>query len=219
MLTLGNTEDCILHHGPQGEIYNVDWIVSNHSNVHVANHYKWFTSLTSFKASHHLSLRGETPRTTIFGIGDVELTLEVEPNRTGKPEDQGGVVLHDVCFMPGQPCNIISRERIDDYTYETVLANRRKMVMDSTMKEESGIYNFDKLIRVRLAGQSTAPTYLNHDNKYFGATGVKLCPSRILHAGRHVSWRWTGLQIRTQITRPRRDSGSRTSGKTNIISW
>lgn len=50
---------------PEGAPYYVDWVFSNNSNVHVANHRDWFTSYTPFKTQVANGIEA-------LGIGTVE---------------------------------------------------------------------------------------------------------------------------------------------------
>lgn len=57
---------------PQGAAYNVDWILSNTSNVHVANDRAWFTTYTPYRTKIS-GMPGGGPSIDVHGIGTVVL--------------------------------------------------------------------------------------------------------------------------------------------------
>ena len=92
---------------PQGPAYHVDWVFSNTSNVHVANHRDWFTTFTEFKS--------ETERgAAVLGIGTVELDVKTDLNRTGSKTHRK-VTLHELLFVPSTICNILGAPIFEYY--------------------------------------------------------------------------------------------------------
>lgn len=81
---------------PHGAAYNTDWIFSNNSNAHLANHRDWFTSYTAFP-SH-----ANDNSLVIHGVGDVHLDV-----RTGDGSTHQAFVLRDVIFAPNARTNIL----------------------------------------------------------------------------------------------------------------
>lgn len=92
---------------PQGTAYNVDWIISNTSNVHVANDRAWFTTHTPFRTKIATSPGAVEPSVEVHGIGTVVL-----PTRTyleGKAHKPSGeITLHTVLYAPTVPVNILA---------------------------------------------------------------------------------------------------------------
>lgn len=57
---------------PQGDAYNVDWVVSPSSNVHVASDRAWFTDYTPFRTKISAA-PGAEPSVEVHGVGTVVL--------------------------------------------------------------------------------------------------------------------------------------------------
>jgi hypothetical protein len=91
---------------PQGAAYNVDWIFSNTSNVHVATDRAWFTTYIPFRTKV-ASMPGAEPDAEIHGIGTVFLpTRTHRQGRSHKPS--GELTLHRVLHAPGHTVNIFA---------------------------------------------------------------------------------------------------------------
>jgi hypothetical protein len=90
----------------QGAAYNVDWIFSNTSNVHVATDRAWFTTYIPFRTKV-ASMPGAEPDAEIHGIGTVFLpTRTHRQGRSHKPS--GELTLHRVLHAPGHTVNIFA---------------------------------------------------------------------------------------------------------------
>ena len=66
---------------PTGTAYNVDWVFSNSSDVHLANHRDWFVTFTPFETKVCNGFGAITlanAKTKVMGIGDVELPVKVK---------------------------------------------------------------------------------------------------------------------------------------------
>lgn len=97
---------------PAQEPYqDVDWIISNNSDVHVAKHQEWFTNYTSFHPETTSILGGSMK---VLDVGDVH--LEVRPEQ-GQPT----LVLRNVLHCPSSTCNIFGLARMGE-GYEMQLA-------------------------------------------------------------------------------------------------
>ena len=97
---------------PQGRAYNVDWVVSQLSNVHVANHRDWFAAYTEFPSLlGHLT--NPDAGDQVLGIGDVELEVRVS-DRPGE-RATGRLLLEDVLHVPDFGCNVVGGPILDDY--------------------------------------------------------------------------------------------------------
>jgi hypothetical protein len=93
---------------PTGNAYYVDWIFSNNSNVHVANHRAWFISFTEFKSevfTGGVSLNQNDKIIKVIGIGDVELNVKTSATRKGNASRRK-LILRDVLFAPLSLTNI-----------------------------------------------------------------------------------------------------------------
>ena len=86
---------------PTGKDYEVDWIFSNTSSVHVAVHQDWFTKFTPFKSKL-------TNGAEIEGVGTVELEVKTNIHQAGKHTHRT-LVLHDVVYAPACCSNILGR--------------------------------------------------------------------------------------------------------------
>ncbi|KAG9694711.1 hypothetical protein KCU95_g5530, partial [Aureobasidium melanogenum] len=82
---------------PQGAAYNVDWILSNTSNVHVANDRAWFTSCSPFRTKLS-TMPGTEPTVEVHGIGTVVLPTRIyRQGKSHKPNRE--ITLHNVLEM------------------------------------------------------------------------------------------------------------------------
>ena len=142
---------------PTGKAYNVDWILSNNSNVHVANHRDWFTSFTPFTASLSGGLKVE-------GIGEVVLPVKTSRVKTGAAS-QGTLVLHDVCFAPSTVCNILGGPIFDKY--QVRFGKDTGGLIHPDTGASVAILDAVKLSRLRLRGQSSTQTSLDRDTEYY----------------------------------------------------
>ncbi|EME40188.1 hypothetical protein DOTSEDRAFT_28095 [Dothistroma septosporum NZE10] len=97
---------------PSGEAYEVDWILSNSSNAHVATHRDWFTTFTAFETSIYRSF--STDRCLVLGIGDVHLNVRVAPSSQGVASHKI-IILHDVLYCPELANNILGGHIHDDF--------------------------------------------------------------------------------------------------------
>jgi hypothetical protein len=96
---------------PQGAAYNVDWVFSSASNVHVATHKDWFKTFSAFDS--HLVAPSAGPGWTVEGFGDVELQV-----RTSTTDSQmlNKLVLKDVLYVPTYQCNVLGGEMLHNNT-------------------------------------------------------------------------------------------------------
>lgn len=145
---------------PTGEAYNIDWITSTASNVHLANHREWFTSFTDFKTA----VNGGSME--VLGIGDVTLPVQTHPDKTGAAA-QGTIVLRDVCYAPSAVCNIIGMNIVDDgYNVKLRFGGGDSAITDLKTGARVGIFDKVKFMRLRLQGQSPTTTSLDKNTMY-----------------------------------------------------
>lgn len=96
---------------PQGDAYNVDWVVSPSSNVHVASDRAWFTDYTPFRTKIS-SAPGAEPSVDVHGIGTV--VLHTRTHGKGKPSKPAcHITLSNVLYVPGNPVNIFSTMKME----------------------------------------------------------------------------------------------------------
>ena len=97
---------------PQGAAYDVDWILSSSSNVHVAADRAWFTSYLPFRTKV-ATMPGAESTMDVHGIGTVVL-----PTRTyleGKPEKPcGQITLRHVLHAPQSTVNIFAAGLVEN---------------------------------------------------------------------------------------------------------
>ena len=147
--------------GPGHPAYNIDWIFSNNSDVHVANHRDWFTTYTPFNTSFN-------PGTTdthckVEGVGDVELTVKTHPTKSGT-HYQRTLVLRDVLYAPTATCNILGGPIMDTYN---VSFGKLGKLLDRENGSCWGLLDTKKLYRLRLRGQRSTQTSLDVNKSYF----------------------------------------------------
>jgi hypothetical protein len=91
---------------PQGAAYNVDWIFSNTSNVHVATDRAWFATYIPFRTKVAI-MPGAEPSLDVYGVGTV--VLPTRTHRQGKTHKPSGeLTLHHVLHAPGDTVNILA---------------------------------------------------------------------------------------------------------------
>lgn len=149
---------------PTGEAYNVDWIISNNSNVNVANHLEWFTTLTIFNTYVYNGFQKESSMekygVKVLGIGDV--TLPVKTGNGSGASSQGSLALHDVCYVPGSLCNIVGFPDLEDF-----IVNFSGSILDPKTKAKVAIFDTKPLMKLRLKGQSPNQSSLDKGGVYF----------------------------------------------------
>lgn len=174
---------------PSQNIYNVNWVFSNNSNVHVATHRDWFTSLTSFE----LTLEDGTK---VEGLGDVALPVKLRPKSNSKGR-QGTLTLQDVCYVPTATCNILGKPILRDY--EVKLDYPDGAIYSARNGAKAGILDSGRLYSLRLTGQSSKQTSFKPNVKY--AIGANLLESE---------WRrWEELKARMAEETEQDDDGKK----------
>ena len=147
---------------PSKPAYDVDWIFSNNSDVHVANHRDWFTSYTPFTTSFN-GLFG-AGGVEVLGIGDVELPVKTHPTRHGAAH-RGTITLRTVLHAPSATCNIIGYPILKELNCKIELGGGGEIVSRDT-GARLGIFDSVKLFRLRLQGQSATQTSLDKNSVY-----------------------------------------------------
>jgi hypothetical protein len=143
---------------PCGEAYNVDWVVSNNSNVHVANNPEWFTSYTPFE-THFGTIYTNDCRVNVVGIGTVELNAKLHNQKRGGQVNSRVITLHDVLYAPSAICNIIGRPILSEYNVQLDYSQGRGFLKDKD-DNRAGLIELFKLPRLRLHGQCEGTTSL-----------------------------------------------------------
>ncbi|KAI4148514.1 MAG: hypothetical protein L6R39_002778 [Caloplaca ligustica] len=146
---------------PSKPAYDVDWIFSNNSNVHVANHRDWFTSYTPFPT--WFGTLGVGSGADVAGVGDVELPTKTHPTRAGAAY-QGSLILRNVLYAPSALCNILGRPIMDDYKCSIYLGGPTSKITANGAC--IGLLDRTKLWRLRLRGQSATQTSLDPEGLY-----------------------------------------------------
>ena len=150
---------------PSKPAYDVDWIWSNTSNVHVANHRDWFTSYNPFSSTVGSVLGGNESK--VVGIGDVDLPTKSHPIRNGAAYQK---VLHlkNVLHVPKSICNIFATSILEGYGIKT---GGDGPTAGHVFSEPSGarvaLIDHSVLYRVRLCGQSAKQTSLEQGSHYY----------------------------------------------------
>ncbi|KAI0503163.1 hypothetical protein F5B22DRAFT_630390 [Xylaria bambusicola] len=154
---------------PSGASYNIDWVWSFDSNVHVATDQAWFTpgSFTPLTSRITSNTHDSSAPYTVEGTGTVELEVRRVIGATSKravgPKNSK-VVLHDVLYVPSFICNVMGDPvRGSDYD---VSIGAERWIMDK--KTGRGIGILDKnpagLVKVLLKGQAKGETGLKGDH-------------------------------------------------------
>ncbi|KAL8713128.1 MAG: hypothetical protein Q9220_002649 [cf. Caloplaca sp. 1 TL-2023] len=169
---------------PPKPAYDVDWILSNVSNIHVSNHRAWFTSFTPFTTCFDAGFNNGG--SGVHGIGDVELPTRTNSKCSGTAH-QGTIVLHDVLYAPSALCNIIGLPIMVDYACILYYGRDIGTITSKVSRACVGILDLHRLPRLRLQGQSAKQTSLGSGAMY----------------NIHANWtdceraRWTAFQTST----------------------
>ncbi|KAI4740077.1 hypothetical protein E4T50_09489 [Aureobasidium sp. EXF-12298] len=144
---------------PQGAAYNVDWVLSNTSNVHVANDRAWFTSYIPFQ-----------PTAEVHGIGTVVLPTRIHrQGKSNKPSRE--ITLHNVLYAPRYTANIFAMSMEPDLVVP--LSLDVKPIVKRGTDKVLGLVVFKTLWRVWLKGQSQNQSSLDSNGNrmyYFHAS-------------------------------------------------
>lgn len=146
---------------PTGQAYDVAWVWSFDSNVHIANNRDWFTSFTPL-TSQISSAHASSP-SPVEGIGSVELEVRKvvgEAAKRTKGPKNSKIVLRNVLFVPSFPCNVMGAPVREDYD---VSIGAERWLMDK--KNGAGLGLLDKtdtgLVKLLLKGQSKGQSGLS----------------------------------------------------------
>ncbi|KAK5731772.1 hypothetical protein LTR17_011123 [Elasticomyces elasticus] len=145
---------------PARPAYDVDWVWSEQSNVHVATHPDWFVKFTCFETH-------TTPETNlrVLGIGDIELMLRTRLE--GKDHNKIGVglatiVLRDVLYVPDAGCNIVGSPLLRDYGLAGTFSNTT--IVDKEFGNVMGLLDYCGRKKLLLERQKPGQTSLRHDH-------------------------------------------------------
>ncbi|KAK5674264.1 hypothetical protein LTS10_013002 [Elasticomyces elasticus] len=123
---------------PERPAYDDDWVWSEQSNVHVANHPDWFVSFTCFE-THTTS----ATNLKVLGIGDVELVLRTKLELKGQNKIGIGlatIVLRDVLYAPDAASNIVGSSLLADYDLSGTFRNTT--IVDTESREVLGLLDY-----------------------------------------------------------------------------
>ena len=150
---------------PRELAYNVDWIWSFDSNVHIANHRDWFTTLTSFESqvgSTHNDLSYH-----VEGVGDVELEVRkiVGSTKRATGSKNSKILLRDVLYVPSFACNVMGNPVREDYD---VSIGAERWLCDNKTGKGLGMLDRNPLgmTKVLLKGHAKGTTGLPKDMDY-----------------------------------------------------
>lgn len=148
---------------PQGAAYNVDWVVSNTSNVHVANDLAWFTSYIPFRTKLS-SMPGAEPTAEAHGIGTVVLPTRIHrQGKSHKPSRE--ITLHNVLYAPGHTVNIFATRVEADLNVP--LSRDVAPIVKSGTTKVLGLVVLKTLWRLWLKGQSQNQSSLDPNGMYY----------------------------------------------------
>jgi len=146
---------------PSGKAYNVDWIWSFNSDVHVANHLDWFTSYHPFETKISVGLDGSITN-IIMGVGDVALPVKTHAKKSGR-DAHATLKLRDVLYMPNATCNVLGDLTRDGVKGVVDFGVGSGKLTCLTTGATVGLLDCTKLCRLRLSGQSPKQSSLDKD--------------------------------------------------------
>jgi hypothetical protein len=180
---------------PSGEEYKIDWVISNSSNVHVANHRDWFTSFTSFDT--YCGQFFANSRLEVAGIGTVQLNVKLHNGHRARQKGSRIITLHNVLYAPGSICNIFGQPDSSAYRFHSNFSPYYGMLLDED-GNRAGIIEWAKLPRLRLRGHPRGYSSLDPNREYMINA---LWPDT-------ERARWEAHQARRQIIPVRRSNGN-----------
>ncbi|KAF3053852.1 hypothetical protein E8E11_011121 [Didymella keratinophila] len=145
---------------PSGAAYNIDWVWSFESNIHVATHRDWFTTFTPL-TSQITSTHNNTTYSA-QGIGTVEVEVRRVMGNVVKrnvgPKNTT-ITLRNVLYVPDFICNVMGTPVREDYD---ISIGAERWIMDK--KTGRGLGMLDKnpagLVKILLKGQAKGETGL-----------------------------------------------------------
>ena len=153
---------------PVGKAYNIDWVFSNNSDVHVAKHLGWFTSYTPFTTSFSSGFPKSTDdseRPSVLGVGDVSIPVKIDVKKKGRVS-HGTLQLRDVLYFPAATCNIVGMPSDVNFSW-TSIGEAPSRLTDGSTGACVGLLDLVSLYRLRLSGHSPTQTSLDESQTYF----------------------------------------------------
>ncbi|KAK4620869.1 hypothetical protein CLAFUW4_11570 [Fulvia fulva] len=95
---------------PTGDAYEIDWVLSNTSNIHIANHRDWFTNYAPIETFFEHAYASSS-NIKALGIGTVQ--LEVRTHRS--KDEYRTLTLQNVLYCPTANCNVIGEPIFDTF--------------------------------------------------------------------------------------------------------
>ena len=147
---------------PTSPAYNIDWVFSSTSDVHVANHRDWFTKYTPFTTEINPAVFNDDAGMKVKGTGEVALCVETDsPSKKHRT-----LVLHDVLHAPGSVCNIIGYPMINEYNVISDFGSGCHRITHLQNGACYGLLDNCKLLRLLLKGYQPDQTSLDKNTAY-----------------------------------------------------
>ncbi|KAK7213098.1 hypothetical protein V2G26_020276 [Clonostachys chloroleuca] len=122
------------------------WIVSNGTNIHLAEDRSWFADdYMPVESFVEISFGGTLP---VIGMCTVNLPIKVAANKTG-PTSHGTMRLENVLNVPSILCNIIGAPVYDEYAYSV---RSRAFTDPATGRQVAYCKPDTKLCEIQLSG-------------------------------------------------------------------
>ncbi|KAK4890000.1 hypothetical protein LTR27_011219 [Elasticomyces elasticus] len=147
---------------PQGVAYNIDWVYSISSNVHVANHRDWFTTYTPFGSQIGSLLLGGGVE--VQGVGEVELELRQTSTQGRDRKPSKKLIMKVVLYVPGYTCNVVAGNNIRDFGVTMTFDEK---LTDPKTEETVALLDHVKLSKLLLKGQPLGTTSLDPKRHYY----------------------------------------------------
>lgn len=148
---------------PQGDAYNVDWVFSNTSDVHVATHRDWFVRYTPFRTRFgNIAGAGGTE---VQGVGDVELEIRRSAVQGAGRKGSRKIILQDVLYAPGYTCNVFSNDGYGEYDYS--LKSDESALLEKNTGVTVGLLDKIQLWKLWLKGQPKGQSSLDPNGIYW----------------------------------------------------
>ncbi|KAK4033177.1 hypothetical protein C8A01DRAFT_19839 [Parachaetomium inaequale] len=93
-----------------------DWVLSTEANVHVTRNRAWYTTYTPFPTFAMTSIGGDRHRVSVWGIGDVDITVQLYSEYRDGRAAHGMLRLRNGLHIPAAKCNIVGGPQTGDYS-------------------------------------------------------------------------------------------------------
>ena len=148
---------------PSGDAYNVDWVFSNTSDVHVATNRDWFTSFTPFETTFgHIY---NDAQFKAAGVGTVELKLKLYNTKRSGQKNSRIITLYNVLYVPEYISNVFGLSGGSNPEVNFSISPNGAVLTDQN-GARAGLMDKTISLHLRLHGQPSGISSLDPNKAY-----------------------------------------------------